>query len=177
MPHPPARPGKTVQGRCLHRPADDACEVRVVIGGARCGARGEGKTVPECSLKSQERASMGNRGGSVADRWRRGPRGARARLGPASVSALPALRPSHAARVHGLETLPALRPAIPERAAPAMRRLLAFFGLDPGRTDRDFFHDGPVSPSTLGGGMTIKGELRGEGPLTVLGQFEGDIVL
>jgi len=58
-----------------------------------------------------------------------------------------------------------------------MRRLLAFFGLDPGRTDRDFFHDGPVSPSTLGGGITIKGELRGEGPLTVLGQFEGDIVL
>jgi len=58
-----------------------------------------------------------------------------------------------------------------------MRRLLAFFGLDPGRTDRDFFHDGPVSPSTLGGGITIKGELRGEGPLTVLGSFEGDIVL
>ena len=58
-----------------------------------------------------------------------------------------------------------------------MRRLLAFFGLDPGRTDQDFFHDGPVSPSTLGGGITIKGELRGEGPLTVLGQFEGDIVL
>jgi len=58
-----------------------------------------------------------------------------------------------------------------------MRRLLAFFGLDPGRTNRDFFHDGPVSPSTLGGGITIKGELRGEGPLTVLGQFEGDIVL
>ena len=58
-----------------------------------------------------------------------------------------------------------------------MKRLLAFLGLDPGRTDRDFFHDGPVSPSTLGGGITIKGELRGEGPLTVLGQFEGDIVL
>jgi len=58
-----------------------------------------------------------------------------------------------------------------------MRRLLAFFGLDPGRTDQDFFRDGPASPSTLGGGITIKGELRGEGPLTVLGQFEGDIVL
>src|SRR5438477_6939902 len=51
-----AGPGKTVQGRCLHRPADDAFEVRVAIGGARGGARGEGKTVPECSLKSQERA-------------------------------------------------------------------------------------------------------------------------
>src|SRR5438045_8401968 len=103
---------------------------------------------------------MGNRGGSVAVRGARGPCGARARLGPASVSALPALRPSHAARVHGLETLPALRPAIPERAAPAMRRLLAFFGLDPGRTDRDFFHDGPVSPSPLGRGIRLTGDLR-----------------
>src|SRR5256885_16738233 len=153
----------------------DACEVHVVIGGAARDARGDGNTVPECSLKSQERASMENRGGSVADRWRRGPRGARARLGPASVSALPALRPSHAARVHGLETLPALWPAIPERATPAMKRLLAFFGLDPGSTDQDSVHDGPVSPSTIGGGITIKGELRGEGPLTLLGQFEGEI--
>jgi cytoskeletal protein CcmA (bactofilin family) len=58
-----------------------------------------------------------------------------------------------------------------------MRRLLAFFGLDPGPTDEDFLHGELVSPSTIGGGMTIKGELRGEGPLTVLGQFEGDIVL
>ena len=58
-----------------------------------------------------------------------------------------------------------------------MKRLLAFFGLDHGPADEDFFHGGPVSPSTIGGGLTIKGELRGEGPLTVLGQFEGDIVL
>jgi len=58
-----------------------------------------------------------------------------------------------------------------------MRRLLAFFGLDHGPPDEDFLHGGPVSPSTIGGGITIKGEVRGEGPLTVLGQFEGDIVL
>jgi len=58
-----------------------------------------------------------------------------------------------------------------------MRRLLAFLGLDAGPTEENFLHGGPVSPSTIGGGMTIKGELRGEGPLTVLGQFEGDIVL
>src|SRR6267143_5895390 len=174
MPHPPAVAG---QNGARQMPAHDACEVRVVIAGTPRRARGDGNTVPECSLKSSERASMGNRGGSVAGRWRRGPRGARARLGPASVSALPALRPSHAARVHGLETLPALWPAIPERAAPAMRRLLAFLGLDAGPTEENFLHGGPVSPSTIGGGMTIKGELRGEGPLTVLGQFEGDIVL
>jgi cytoskeletal protein CcmA (bactofilin family) len=58
-----------------------------------------------------------------------------------------------------------------------MRRLLALLGLDPGPTDEEFLHGGPVSPSTIGNGITIKGELRGEGPLTVLGQFEGDIVL
>ena len=58
-----------------------------------------------------------------------------------------------------------------------MRRLLAFFGLDPAPSEEDAVHGGRVSPSTLGGGITVKGELRGEGPLTVLGQFEGDIVL
>jgi cytoskeletal protein CcmA (bactofilin family) len=58
-----------------------------------------------------------------------------------------------------------------------MRRLLAVFGLDHGPSDEDFLHGGPLSPSTIGGGITIKGEVRGEGPLTVLGQFEGDIVL
>jgi cytoskeletal protein CcmA (bactofilin family) len=56
-----------------------------------------------------------------------------------------------------------------------MKRLLAFFGLGDGVPD-----DAPVVPpstTTIGTGIAIKGELRGEGPLTVLGQFEGDIVL
>jgi cytoskeletal protein CcmA (bactofilin family) len=57
-----------------------------------------------------------------------------------------------------------------------MRRLLAFFGLDAGgfgggrRSARE-------SPAMIGIGMKVKGEIRGEGSLTVLGQFEGDIVL
>jgi len=58
-----------------------------------------------------------------------------------------------------------------------MNRLLTFFG---------FGHNGsgPTGPAgtapsatTIGSGLAIKGELRGEGPLTVYGQFEGDIVL
>src|SRR5882724_11126301 len=133
---------------------------------------GQGNVVPECSRKSREPASMGNRGGSVAGRRRRGPRGARARLGAASLSALPALRSGHAARVRGLEALPALRPAIPERAASAMRRLLAFLGLGDGLADVDRAHGADASPTTIGTGMTIKGEMHGEGTLTLRGQFE-----
>ena len=58
-----------------------------------------------------------------------------------------------------------------------MRRLLAFFGLGDVLTDADARHGAPASPTTIGTGMTIKGELRGEGPVTLRGQFEGDIVL
>ena len=57
-----------------------------------------------------------------------------------------------------------------------MRRLLAFFGLDTERFGVDG-RSGHRSPSTIGAGMKVKGEVRGEGSLTVLGQFEGDIVL
>lgn len=36
---------------------------------------------------------------------------------------------------------------------------------------------GPASATTIGTGITLKGELQGEGALMVLGRFEGDIVL
>jgi len=58
-----------------------------------------------------------------------------------------------------------------------MRRLLAFFGLGGGLADVDTAQGADASPTTIGTGMTIKGELRGEGTLTLRGQFEGDIVL
>lgn len=35
----------------------------------------------------------------------------------------------------------------------------------------------PVSGTTVGPAVSIKGELRGEGPLIMLGHFEGEIVL
>jgi cytoskeletal protein CcmA (bactofilin family) len=76
-----------------------------------------------------------------------------------------------------VETLPALWPAIPEGTATAMKRLLAFFGLDIGAFGGDGRRAAQDSPSTIGVGIKLKGELRGEGPLTVHGQFEGDIVL
>jgi cytoskeletal protein CcmA (bactofilin family) len=58
-----------------------------------------------------------------------------------------------------------------------MRRLLAFFGFGGSLAGADTAHGAPASPTTIGTGMTIKGELRGAGLLTLLGQFEGDIVL
>ena len=74
-----------------------------------------------------------------------------------------------------MEALPALRPAIPEGAATEMRGWLAYFGL--GR-DGAAPRGAPAhTPTVIGTGLVVKGELRGEGPLTVLGQFEGDIVL
>jgi cytoskeletal protein CcmA (bactofilin family) len=86
------------------------------------------------------------------------------------------LWPAHGARVRGLEALPALWPAIPEGIAPAVKRLLAFFGLADGDSVVGT-SNGLDAPTTIGAGLTIKGELRGEGAVTVLGQFEGDIVL
>jgi cytoskeletal protein CcmA (bactofilin family) len=59
-----------------------------------------------------------------------------------------------------------------------MRALLRFFGLadDGDRTDRAA--PAPAAtPTTLGPGIKIKGELHGDGTLVVLGFFEGDIVL
>lgn len=58
-----------------------------------------------------------------------------------------------------------------------MKRLLAFFGLGDDGSGPGAPAVAPPSTTTIGTGITIKGELRGEGPLTMLGQFEGDIVL
>ena len=58
-----------------------------------------------------------------------------------------------------------------------MRALLRFFGL---ADDRHHDRSAPApaaTPTTLGPGIKIKGELHGDGTLVVLGFFEGDIVL
>jgi cytoskeletal protein CcmA (bactofilin family) len=63
--------------------------------------------------------------------------------------------------------------------APAMRGLLRFFGLT-GATmgDGDDRDATPApAPTTIGPGITLKGELRGSGTLVMLGHFEGDITL
>lgn len=59
-----------------------------------------------------------------------------------------------------------------------MKALLRFFGLADAAAPVDRAFTPPAdAPTVIGPGITLKGELQGEGPLTVLGQFEGDIVL
>ena len=53
-----------------------------------------------------------------------------------------------------------------------LRRLL---GLGEGRFTLG--ERGGETPSVIGEGMTLKGELRGTGPIVVLGRFEGDIAI
>ena len=50
-----------------------------------------------------------------------------------------------------------------------MRRLLTLLGLD-----GIFDAYSEASPTTIGRGITLRGEIRGEGSVSVLGQFEGD---
>ena len=56
-----------------------------------------------------------------------------------------------------------------------MKRLLAFFGLDPGSTDEDVGHGGRVSPSTFGGGMTVKGENITARVIVIAGVVRGNL--
>lgn len=75
-----------------------------------------------------------------------------------------------------MEALPPLRPPIPEGTTPAMtlRRLfeLAEHRLSLGGSRS--VHD---ETTVIGEGVTLKGELRGAGPIVILGRFEGDIVV
>ncbi len=60
-----------------------------------------------------------------------------------------------------------------------MRALLRVLGLadasDP--VAPDFAPPSGATTTTVGAGISLKGELQGEGTVTILGQFEGDIVL
>lgn len=59
-----------------------------------------------------------------------------------------------------------------------MKALLRFFGLaDAAGTVERTFAPPPSATTVVGPGITLKGELQGEGTLTILGQYEGDIVL
>ena len=72
--------------------------------------------------------------------------------------------------------MPSLRPSIPTGAAPAMTLLRRLFGLADAR-DELLQPAAPVTPSAIGPGIHFKGEVHGEGTLTIHGVFEGDIVL
>jgi cytoskeletal protein CcmA (bactofilin family) len=59
-----------------------------------------------------------------------------------------------------------------------VKALWQFLGLSD-RNGDDLLSEASVSPraTVIGPGVSIKGELRGEGALTMLGQFEGEVVL
>jgi cytoskeletal protein CcmA (bactofilin family) len=55
-----------------------------------------------------------------------------------------------------------------------MKALLRFFGL----ADAGALYVAPTgAPTIIAAGMALKGELKGEGVVSMLGAFEGDIVL
>jgi len=56
-----------------------------------------------------------------------------------------------------------------------MRSLLRFLGLADGRAGG--YTTPSHAPTIIGAGMTMKGEIKGEGTVAMLGSFEGDIVL
>jgi cytoskeletal protein CcmA (bactofilin family) len=60
-----------------------------------------------------------------------------------------------------------------------VKALWQFFGLSEQTDDEPRHEEVPVSPraTVIGPGVSVKGELRGEGALTMLGQFEGEMVL
>jgi cytoskeletal protein CcmA (bactofilin family) len=59
-----------------------------------------------------------------------------------------------------------------------VKALWQFFGLSERNGDGPRAGDeSPKRDTVIGVGVSIKGELRGEGALTLLGQFEGDIAL
>ena len=60
-----------------------------------------------------------------------------------------------------------------------MKALWQFFGLSDQNGDEPALEEASPPPraSVIGPGISIKGELRGDGALTMLGQFEGEVVL
>lgn len=58
-----------------------------------------------------------------------------------------------------------------------MKALLRFFGLADGGPSGGAYARPADAATVVGAGMTLKGELKGEGTVLMLGTFEGDIAL
>jgi cytoskeletal protein CcmA (bactofilin family) len=58
-----------------------------------------------------------------------------------------------------------------------VKALLRFFGLSVGSGTPGGYAAPGDAATVVGAGMTIKGEIKGEGTVLMLGAFEGDIVL
>jgi cytoskeletal protein CcmA (bactofilin family) len=58
-----------------------------------------------------------------------------------------------------------------------MKALLRFLGLSAADDAQPSIYVPPSAPTVIGADMRLKGELHGEGPVVMLGHFEGEIVL
>ena len=58
-----------------------------------------------------------------------------------------------------------------------MKGLLRFLGLTDGGPDSATYTPPGDASTIVGAGMTMKGEIKGEGSVVMLGTFEGDILL
>jgi cytoskeletal protein CcmA (bactofilin family) len=58
-----------------------------------------------------------------------------------------------------------------------MKTLLRFFGLTDANPGAATYTPPADAATVVGAGMTVKGEIKGEGTVVMLGTFEGDIVL
>ena len=58
-----------------------------------------------------------------------------------------------------------------------MKGLLRFLGLTDGGPDGAIYAPPGDASTIVGAGMTMKGEIKGEGSVVMLGAFEGDILL
>ena len=58
-----------------------------------------------------------------------------------------------------------------------MKSLLRFFGLTDSGPRGSSYTPPSHAPTVVGAGMTMKGEIKGEGSIVMLGTFEGEILL
>ncbi len=58
-----------------------------------------------------------------------------------------------------------------------MKAVLRFLGLATREGPADAPYSPPPAPTVIGVDMQLKGELHGDGPVVMLGRFEGEIVL
>jgi len=61
--------------------------------------------------------------------------------------------------------------------APQMRAFLRFLGLTAPDARDEPIYTPPAAPTVVGADIHLKGELHGDGPVVLLGHFEGEIVL
>ncbi len=68
--------------------------------------------------------------------------------------------------------------SVPARVTRKMKALLRFLGLADAEVEKPLSYMPPLEATTIiGPGITMKGELKGDGTLMMLGHFEGEIAM